>query len=290
MTAIANVLCPIDRSDVSRRAIRVAVGLAASHGARLRVIEVIESGRPIMTDGTPLFELQEPSRAALEEELNWFVAPLVSADVPTDIQLRQGSIVTEILREAEALTAPVIVMGTHGRGGFERFVLGSVTEKVLRKAPCPVLAVPAPEVTPEPSADFRRIVCALDFSDASSSALAYSTLLATPTAANVSLLHVLEWPFGEPSGPGPIATLRENLEAEARDQLAALATDVDARVAERVVRGGKPSREIVAFARERDASLIVLGRSGRGAVNQAILGATAHHVVREAPCAVMVVG
>jgi nucleotide-binding universal stress UspA family protein len=286
MIAIANVLCPVDRSDVSRRALSVAVSLAASHGARLTVLEVVESGLPPLADGSPLYQLTDEARSALLEDLNWFVAPLMSKDVPTDVRLAEGTIVGEVLREAATLQSPIIVMGTHGRGGFERLLLGSVAEKMVRKAACPVLAVP-----PAGSAtgELHRIVCAVDFSPQSERALAFGHLLATPRSVNVSLLHVFEWPFGETTGPDPVTTLRENLEAEARDHLERLTSATHVRVAERVVRRGKPGREIVAFAEEREAELIVLGASGRGAFNQAVLGSTAHYVLRHAPCAVVTV-
>ena len=219
---------------------------------------------------------------------NWLVAPLVSHEVPTTVRVLQGQVVAEILRQADELPAPVIVMSTHGRGGFERLVLGSVTEKIVRKARCPVLAVPA--ATDLPSGDrLRRIVCAVDFSEASASALSWAELLAGPAAANLLLLHVFEWPFGETTGDDPISTLRRSLAAEAQDQLDNLASVAQSRIAERVVRQGKPSKEIVEFAAERSADLVVLGASGRGAINQAVLGSTAHAVLRHMVCPVLTV-
>lgn len=284
--AIANVLCPVDRSDVSRRALQFAVALAAAHHAKLTVAEVVELPAPPLLEGPPPSHVDERSRAAIEEELNWFMAPLVTPDVECAVRVREGSVVAEILGEAAALTAPIIVMGTHGRGGFERLVLGSVTEKMVRKAACPVLAVPPVSVA---EGQLRRIVCAVDFSAAAEHALSYGHLLATPSSANVSLLHVFEWPFGETTGTDPVTTLRQNLEETAREQLERIAVPADARVAERVVRRGRPGREVVEFARERAADLIVVGASGRGAINHAVLGSTAHYVLRHAPCAVLTV-
>ena len=100
-----------------------------------------------------------------------------------------------IVANARKWRADLIVMGTHGRSGFERWVLGSVTEKVLRKAPCPVLTVPPPagELHPDGSVLFRRIVCPVDFSGASLAALAYAVKLAEESRAEITVLHVLEW-------------------------------------------------------------------------------------------------
>jgi nucleotide-binding universal stress UspA family protein len=287
MTTIANVLCPVDLSEVSRLALRYAVAIARAHDARLRVLQVVDSGLPPMANGPALFELSAEARASLDEELNWFVAPVLHTDVPTEVHLREGKVVATILDEAATLTAPLIVIGTHGRGGFERFALGSVAEKVLRKASCPVLAVP-PHISPAENG-FRRVLVATDFSEPSERALSYAELVAVPSSANVFLVHVLEWPFGDTSGPDPVTALRQSLEAEANDRLTALAAACRARLAERVVLRGKPSREIVEFARARQVDLIVLGVSGRGALDLALLGSTARQVLHDAPCPVLTV-
>jgi nucleotide-binding universal stress UspA family protein len=288
MIEIANILCPVDRSDIARRAVEYAVALAGAHDAHLHVVEIVESGLPPMPQGPALFELTEELRSSLEEDLNWFVAPLLDEAVPTTVHVREGAVVAEILREAEAMTDALIVIGTHGRGGFERLVMGSVAAKVIRTAACPVLVVPPGPSGPAHVA-FRRILCATDFSKASARALACAQVLAEPTSAEVSLVHVLEWPFGETTGPDAVTTLRQNLEAEAKAQLAALVTAADARVLETVVLRGKPSREIVTLASARAIDLIVMGASGRGALDMAVLGSTTHQVLHHPPCPVLTV-
>lgn len=289
MTTIATVVCPVDRSPVSKHALALAVTLAKQHHARLKVFEVLGSTAHEAAGGHPLFELHPEARTALEEELNWFAAPLLDHDVPTEISVREGRVVPEILAVANQSNAPAIVIGTHGRGGIERLILGSVTERVVRKAPCLVVAVPPVDHGHDSTAGVRRVVVAVDFSDGSVNTTRVASLLATPPTANLSLLHVLDWPFGETTGPDAVTTLRESLEADARDQLDHVATTAAVRIAERVVRRGHPSREILQFARERQASLIVVGSSGAGAVGRAVLGTTAHRVLREAPCPVAIV-
>lgn len=286
MTAVANILCAVDLSDISRRALDYAVALSAAHDAPLRVVHVVDAWRPAVPFGAGT-ALPPEARASLEEELNWFVAPAAREGVEMTVTLVEGTVVDEILDAVVPLSSPLVVIGTHGRGGFERFAIGSVAEKVLRRASVPVLAVP-PGAGSVPTA-WRRIVCAVDFSAASRDALAFGAALGEPASANTLLLNVLEWPFGDTSGPDPVTALRESLEAEARDNLDELSTAVGARVAERAVRRGKPSREIVQFARERDADLIVMGVTGRGALDMAILGSTAQQVLRDAPCPVVTV-
>lgn len=287
MATIANIVCPVDLSDVSKRALQYAVALGEAHGAHLHVLSVFDVGLPPATNGPALFELGDDARKGLEEDLNWFVAPMLRESVPTQVHLREGRVVSEVLRAAESLTSPLIVMGTHGRSGFERLALGSVAEKVLRKASCSVLAVPP--VAGGRGIVFRRIVCATDFSDTAERALEYAEDLAEPSSANLLLLHVVEWLFGQTTGPDAVTSLRQSLEAEAADQMTALASRARGRVAERAVVTGKPASEILAFAQRRDADLIVMGVSGRGAIDLAIMGSTTHRVLRDAPCPVLTI-
>ncbi len=289
MPAIRQILCPVDLSEISRRALHCALAIGREHDAHVLVLEAIDVGLPTVSGGPPLQPLSPEIRSGLEDDLDWFVAPALSETPRVDVRLVEGPVIAEIVREAAALPADLIVLGTHGRGGFERLALGSVTEKVLRKAPCPVLVVPPGDGPPQ--VPFRTIVAATDFSEASADAWADARLLAGRSGAHLSLVHVVEWPFGESSGPDPVTALRESIEAEARAQLRALAAGPteDPAVVDTVVLRGKPSREIAAFAREHHADLIVMGASGRGALDLALLGSTTHKVLHRAPCPVLTV-
>jgi nucleotide-binding universal stress UspA family protein len=201
------------------------------------------------------------------------------------------------LERARSWPADLIVMGTHGRGGFERWVLGSVTEKVLRKAPCPVLTVPPPvgELRPEGSALFRRIVCPVDFSGASLAALAYALKLAEESRAEITVLHVLEWLVEDEPGariPGfDVPEFRRYLEKDARARLEKIVPEEArnwCRPREEVV-GGRPWREVLRVAEDTQADLVVMGVRGRNPVDLAVFGSTTQHVVRGARCPVLVV-
>ena len=289
MPTLENILCPVDLSDASRRSLDYGLALARRHDAAVRVVQVIDSGAWTGARSEALFELSEEARASLVEKLDWWVARAIDGQVAPEVRLLEGPAVSGILEEAKAMSADLIVMGTHGKGGFERLALGSTTEKVLRKASCPVLVVPAGDGQAGRAGAIHRVVCATDFSAPSARALDYARLLAGPVRAPLSLLTVIDWPFGESSGNDPVTRLRESLEQQAADELNALATHGDGPPAEIVVRRGKPAREILAFARECPADLIVMGVSGRGAVDLALLGSTAHQVVREAVCPVLTV-
>jgi nucleotide-binding universal stress UspA family protein len=271
------ILCGVDHSDLSVRALAYAIKLAEAHSARLHVLEVSEPEAP------------EPDQNRLRD----LVAAGSAAGVPIDVHVRQGSAGRVILAEAEALHAKLVVMGSHGRGGFERLMLGSVTSRVLHKATCPVLVVP-PRAADDPDVAFDTIVCPTDFSSAGNTALAFARSVAAPSDhAHLYLLHVVEWPFGDATGEDAISDLRRSLETQAQGELEHLAAvqsliepAPDIQV---VVAAGNPSREIIATARAHDADLIVMGVTGRGAIDLALLGSTTFQVVRHATCPVMTV-
>ena len=100
----------------------------------------------------------------------------------------------EILTQADRLQSNLVVMGTHGRSGFERLFLGSTAEKVLRKARCPVMTVPPKSADAMASglAPFKRIVCAVDVSRSSQVALDYAMSLAQENEAALAVVHVIE--------------------------------------------------------------------------------------------------
>jgi nucleotide-binding universal stress UspA family protein len=271
---IARILCPVDFSPFSERAVRHASALAASWAAELTVLWV-RSGN----DRTG------------RESLQAFASRLLGT-APARLVTTDGQVVPEIIHAAGQ--ADLIVMGTHGASGFERLLLGSVTDKVLRKAPCPVLTVPrfAPDVPPE-GPSVATILCAVDFSATSARAFEYAASFAVKAGACLLLFHALEWfaeedeaPTGAPEGAPPTS------EQDARTQLEELIPD---RVrstcqAEVLVGYGEPGAGVLRVARERQADMIVLGVKGRGAIELTLFGSTAQRVVREASCPVLTVG
>lgn len=272
---------------MSQRALRYALLLGRQHRADVRVVQVIDPGGAMAVPADAIFELTPELRQARLEDLGWFMAPLADPEFPVDIRLREGQVVSGILAEADDMGADLIVMGTHGRSGFERLALGSVTEKVLRKATCPVLAVPGEHVGPVPLA-IRRVLCPTDFSPASDQAVTYGRFMALTSGAALWISTVIDWPFGDTHGSDAVSQLRQSIEAEAQSNLDAAAAP-GGPPTETYVLSGTPWKAITTFARENKVGLIVIGVSGRGAVDRALLGSTTHHVVRDAPCPVLTV-
>jgi nucleotide-binding universal stress UspA family protein len=297
---IRRILCPTDLSDVAPRAVGHALALARFHQAEIELAYVSEPllPGPVAPASYPPWAILDPAvRGRLRDALEALAAPAAGTSTPVRIGVYEGRVVAEILDRARSWPADVVVMGTHGRGGFERWVLGSVTEKVLRKAPCPVLTVPppAPGLHPGGSVLFRRIVCPVDFSGASLAALGYALKLAEESCAEITVLHVLEWLIEEEPGARiagfDVPEYRRYLEKDARERLHTLVPD-EARDwcrPREVVVGGRPWREILRMAEETSADLVVMGVRGRNPVDIALFGSTTQHVVRGARCPVMVV-
>jgi nucleotide-binding universal stress UspA family protein len=215
-------------------------------------------------------------------------------NVPVGVTVAEGDVVAEILAEAES--ADMVVMGTHGRSGFDRLVLGSVTEKVLRKAKCPVLTVPrvAPDATEAVPTLFHHIIAGVDFSEASLHALSYAISLAEEADAHLTLLNVTDiprelaqWADEDREGQDYI----QRWKTYARDHLQPLVGDAArmyCHVKERV-ETGEPYREILRVAEEEHTGLIVIGAHGAGLVERLFVGSTMQHLVRQAVCPVLTV-
>jgi nucleotide-binding universal stress UspA family protein len=147
MLAIRTILHPTDFSNYSAYAFRLACALARDYGARLVVLHVAMP--PVVVYGEGVLP---PEPEGYKERLREQLHKVVSQDpkVPVEHRLVEGDAATEILRLAGDSKCDLIVMGTHGRTGLGRLLMGSVAEQVVRKAPCPVLTVKTPQRQPSP--------------------------------------------------------------------------------------------------------------------------------------------
>lgn len=141
MLPVHTILHPTDFSDRSQYAFWLACALARDYGARLIVLHVVTLPTVIYGEGVVLLDPGE-QRAAAQERLDQLQVP--RGDVRAERWLAEGGAVEEILRVAQETSTDLIVMGTHGRTGLGRLLMGSVAEQVVRKASCPVLTVKAP--------------------------------------------------------------------------------------------------------------------------------------------------
>lgn len=285
---IERILCPVDFSEFSARAYDYAHSLARQYGSKLFVLHVVRSIPidPTFLSPVVIDQAYSQQTAHAKEQIAKLVEKQAGVPVKSELIVQMGFATDSILSFAKNHDTDLIVMGTHGRRGLDRLIMGSTTEGVLRKAHCPVLAVHEPErsfVSPDSADDPvhpGKILCCVDFSEHSPRALEYAFSLGLQYGAEITLLHVLE--DGKDS-PEQKALALESLEQLVPDEARTWATVVP------LARSGEPYQEIMEQAAEAQTDLIVMGVRGRGAVDLAVFGSTTHRVIQLGPCPVLVV-
>lgn len=299
MVDFRQVLCAVDLSEQSVRTLKYAGAVARWYGGRLTALHVVPTFDPLEVRVGGLFDpVQIVNPVPREAVVDRVRETLDAADIPSgsaDVAAEAGETTATIADQCIARRADLLVIGTHGRSGFDRLMLGSVAEKLLRKAPCPVLTVP-PHAPSSPPGEvvFGKILCAVDFSPASLLALGFALDLARRGRASLTVVHAIEWLAEEE--PREIAhfsvpEFRGELVEDARARLQAILAKedaVNARVEIAVVTG-RAHREIAAVAVAQAPGLIVMGAQGRGGATLGAFGSTTLQVVRAAACPVLTV-
>jgi nucleotide-binding universal stress UspA family protein len=299
---IRKILCPTDFSEFSRRALEHATGLARTHGAELAVLHV-SPFMVVMAGDVPYFPsglpLDAATRTRLLADLEVATGPARAAGLTPQLILVEGDPADEILKQAGKAAADLIVMGTHGRRGLDRLVLGSVARRVVQQAPCSVLTVlcPPEAASGSTSPSHGHVLCPVDLGS-SEGTLAAAFSVARAARARLTLLYVLE---GVPQLEAAVRMAGINwrefqarLEKSARQSLrdaatAAVGRGQDGAIWDEMVVSGKPYREILDVADAKGASLIVMGIHGRSVIERMFFGSTALHVVQQARCPVLTV-
>jgi nucleotide-binding universal stress UspA family protein len=295
MTVINRILCPVDFSDFSRHALDHAVAIARQHQAALTALYVVP---PVQTTFPALGVGAYVPYVYTVEDLKEFqlaVERFVSGvGYPVTAVSVEALVVDEILKRAAELPADLIVMGTHGRSGFDRLLLGSVTERVLAKAAGPVLTIPprAPDTAPSGELKFTNVLCPIDFSVSSLAALKYAERFAAE-GAQLRVLYVAErlpgWQLVPAVATGapddPLVVLQQ---ARERVHQAVRSTIADVKNARELVSEGDAGDEILEAAAAEHVDLIAMGaHAGRAGLLG--FGSTSHDVIRGAVCPVLTV-
>jgi nucleotide-binding universal stress UspA family protein len=292
MPQIKSILCPVDFSEFSVSAYEYAQSLAWHYKAKLLLQHVLYSMKPM--DWWNIYpdsyeESCRKRRADVEQQLQEFVRRHTRTELRPQCFAQDGSVTDLILSLAEAQAVNLIVMGTHGLRGVDRLMLGSVTERVLRQARCPVLAVrkPAHHVVrpagdPEPVHLGKLLLCT-DFSDHAHHAAKYAFSMAKEYGAELTLLHVLEDLSRSTSLEGATEKVAKQLE-----ELITPKTREGHNV-KATVRIGKPYQQIIQLALEAQIDLVIMGVRGRGALDKALFGSTTYRVIQLGSCPVLAV-
>jgi nucleotide-binding universal stress UspA family protein len=297
VASIRRILCPIDFSNCSRRALDYAVSVAKSYGSVIDVVYVHPLG-PSGSRGVAGTAGPEPltsrDRAAILQALADWVADGRAGDVPIDTWVEEGNNVAQvILARAAVFDADLILLGTHGEAGFERLMLGSTADKVLRRASCSVLTVPPSGRTgPQSLREVQRIVCGVEFSATSMRAWRQALSLARQSGARLTAIHVIELPPDVPEPP--LAAFQESRTVRFQRARSAMKATLTPRARalcaiDELLLVGKPYREILRVASDQQADLIILGAHAQGAADSRFLGSTTDHVARACECPLLVV-
>lgn len=318
MIDIQSILLARDFSPVSSRALRYSVDLARRTGATLHILHAqilhgdpLTSGRSATAPGD-----EELIRDQLSKYDN---GDSVTSGVGKGIEVveavvRDVAAAPAILRYASDNDIDVICVGTHGRRGIRRFLLGSVAEEVVRRADRPVISVRAPE---DESAAFKapsRILVPTDFSDPSRVALRHAVELARLYEAQIDVLHVIQQSLHPAFYVGGVTDIRDidpNIEEKVEDRLSdfleetfasskaggpapngpaaeAASPMVDAGVTPHVLIGTIDT-EVPAFIHEHENDLVVMSTKGQTGLDRVLLGSVAEKIVRMSPCPVLTV-
>jgi nucleotide-binding universal stress UspA family protein len=285
--ALKNILFATDFSPAAEAALPYAVGLAKQYGGKVHALHVrFPATYPIVGP-----EAMPQVIEAAEEQAKFEAQQLhdMFAGVPHEVTVAEGDLWPTLNEIVERQKTDLIVMGTHGRKGVSRALLGSAAEEVFRKAACPVLTV-GPHISPntERRLSMKEILFATDFSAESLAALPFAVSLAQEHQSNLTLLNVTgkaavgELVHPEQYAESTLRRLQGLIPAEAK---------LWCEPKFRVERGAE-AEKIMEVAIALGADLIVLGvrgpQGGLGATTH-LLRSIAHEVVANAQCPVLTV-
>jgi nucleotide-binding universal stress UspA family protein len=276
------ILVPTDRSDPARRALEQAADLAARYDATITTLHVVDTRE---LDGGS--EMDERTAAA-QAELDAAIDDLDLEPTPEAV-VRAGIPSEEILDYADESGMDLIVMGTHGRTGVRRYLLGSVAEKVVRLSDVPVLSVHPAEVDVG-TVPFERILVPTDGSDGASVAIDCATDLATTYDAALHAVSVVD--TGGMATDVQFDVIMDQLEERARtavETVADAASEAGVEDTETAVLEGRAHDVIQSYADDERIDLIVMGTHGRSGLDRYLLGSVAEKLVRTTSIPVLTV-
>jgi nucleotide-binding universal stress UspA family protein len=301
--SIKNILFLTDFSEPSEVALPFATSIARGYGAKVYALHVFTPapnvcGAPAELAIAAIETGEQSAKCRIDSQLTG-----LEHETIVDWSVDLWDAVQRTIKENHI---DLIVMGTHGRIGAEKFLLGSVAEEIFRRSPIPVLTI-GPHVRSSVHAGgrFHRILFPTDFTAASQAAAPYAMSLAQENKAKLVLLHVMRSPE-PPNGNGRGKNAGDELERSANDQrrfdlsvaeaihqlYEIVPTDADLYFPpQSLVEYGDPAERILSAAKQRSSDLIVLGVRASGRIGAAthLARATAHKVVAQAPCPVLTV-
>jgi nucleotide-binding universal stress UspA family protein len=285
-----SILVPVDFSEPSQDALAKAEAIAKRFGARLRLVHVVEPPKVFSEKKPPYGIWDQYVIDVAREKLTGLAVEKIDDLIPVDCDIRMGRPHRRICDAAVAFNSDLIVIATHGRTGLKHLFMGSTAEKVVQRAPCPVLVI-RQGATENRSFAPKKILVPIDFSAGSRWALHCALDLATRFDADVEAVNVIPVYYPIDSyATVDLGLLQAELQQASEKEFARLLAELRRRepALRTFVRHGRPATEIVEAAKEIKADLIVISTHGRTGLDHLLLGSTAEEVVRHAGCPVLV--
>jgi nucleotide-binding universal stress UspA family protein len=285
-TLFRHILCPIDFSEHSSLALRYAAAFANGSGGKLNLFHAIPDLRQEINyiDQSYFRTVQEDLLIAAKERMN-LLDTTCCGKIELEKKIGQGSPADAILQESQESAADLIVMGTHGWGGYDRFLLGSVTNKVLHKSVVPVLVVshPTHQFVGEldQSVRIHRILCAMELEPSDAKVMDLAVSLARTFGSEITFLHVAR------ESDGQDWFEQEAISTRTMKRLVTMETD-DSLKKEFIVDSGRPAERILYAVERYGIDLLVMGHHGRLLKDEPALGSVAKRVVSDSACPVLV--
>lgn len=288
MQVVNKILCPVDFSEYSRLALRYAVALAKDNDAKLLIYHSVPDLTPAMSylEGNYLMTVHDAMTTNANTRLDEYVSKSIPPDVSVIKMVGEGNPAESIVELCKQQEIDLVIMGTHGLTGYERFLMGSVTNRVLHKCSVPVLVVSktSRHFLHEEETDaiqIRRILCPVDFDMNNTWIAGVAMSFAKKYGSQIIFLHSIfkaeegEWESLEKSALKKM----ESISLPAREE------NCDIRLE---VRAGEPGEVILRTANSEGIDLIVMGHHTRKPLEEVFLGSIAKRVVTNSNCPVLV--
>jgi nucleotide-binding universal stress UspA family protein len=279
---LRKILVATDFSPRAEIAIERAVQLAEEHSATLTVLHV-------MTEALREQAGKRQIALKMEKDLRRKLIALSPRHENTmTIQVTIGTPFVEIIRRARKEAVDITLVGAHGAQFIKDLLLGTTAEKIVRKGDRPVLVVKRPVRAP-----YRNVLLPTDFTDPSRQALEFAMRVAPE--AKYQLLHVFQGIEGQLRRAGfaksEIQRYRQQAAHQSREEMTQFIRrlGLDGTSISRLLRYGRPPHVITSVAQGLRPNLVCVGSAGRTGLPHILLGSVAEHVLREAPCDVLVV-
>jgi nucleotide-binding universal stress UspA family protein len=287
MIRIEKILCPVDFFPSSERAVDYAIALGNNYAARLVLLHVVSPVVP-MSYEIPLNtgEITASLIEAAKAQLKIIARRAEAKKIPVQCLVRVGDVDLEIRDAVKEERVDLVVMGSHGRRNFEKWFLGSHTERLLRRARVPLIVIGGKAAAKSAPPLVRNIMVLTDFSEGTHDAMRYAFSIGQECQAKITLMHVLNDIDASISGryrDPLIKSIRLELESLIPREAGAWC-DVNVRV-----ETGLPYRRILKVLREDKFDLLVMNIHGKSMLDRALLGSTAERVMRGAGMPIMLI-